>query len=329
MANAAFHVCNETREAPICKRVELLDTAQVPFNSLVKRLTQVSEAGLLLRPFWGVVPRVPGVPPVEILLLSQELKVLECLAELPSHGVGAMDSRITCALILPAASIASGRVKAGDQIRICDAASRVAWDCHSDNPPTHGSRCRCFVAEPDPKESNDRDAQVQSAISALQAAQASEEPVAVVAKKKSFGERIVRWITGYDDDGDRRRGTRQRFPKLVAYYWTGGTPKAFSIGDIGPSGFYVITEDRWLVGTRIMMTLQRTDLDNENAENSVTVASTVIHSGTDGVGFAFVLTVSVDPASGEMIPANKQNHEKLMRFVQGVLEEGQPATPVK
>lgn len=326
MANATFHVCNETREAAICKRVELLNTAEVPFNTLVKQMTQISEAGLLLRPFWGVVPRVPGVPPVEILLLNRELRVLEVLAEMPQHGVGSTDSRISCALVLPAASIASGHIKAGDQIRICDAESRLGWDCRGDEAPADARPCHCFGEEqPELKESKDRVAQVQSAISAMQAAQTEEPPAPVAAKKKSFGERIARWITGYEDDGDRRRGTRYRFPKLVAYYWTGGTPKAFAIGDIGPSGFYVITEDRWLIGTRIMMTLQRTDLDTNHPDHSATVASTVIHSGADGVGFAFVLTVSVDPSTGEMIPANKQNHEKLMRFVQSVLSEVQPA----
>ena len=327
MANATFHVCDETREAPICKRVELLDTSRAPFNTLVKHLTQISEAGLLLRPFWGVVPRIPGMPAVEILLLSEELKVLECLSELPPQGVGAMGQQIACALVLPGASIESAHLKAGDQVRICDAESRVAWDCRSDGPPPHGRQCHCYLEKPEAKESTDKRAQVQSAISALRhAAQEPANPGAEAAKKKSFGKRLVRWITGEEADGDRRRGTRQRFPKLVAYYWTGGTPKAFSIGDIGPSGFYVITEDRWVMGTRITMTLQRTDLGDEDPDGSISVASTVIHSGPDGVGFAFVLTVSVDPSSGEMISANKQNHEKLMRFVQGVLGESQQVT---
>jgi len=325
MANATLHVCDETREAPICKQVELLDTARVPFNTFVKHLTQVSEAGLFLRPFWGIVPRMPGLPAVEILLLSEELVVLECLAELPVQGVGDSNPRITSALILPAASIASAHIKAGDRIRICDAESRVAWDCRNGRPLVNGRQCRCFLEEAELREAKNRSVQVQSAISALQAGQRPANSVVDAGKKKSFRERIVRWMTGLEDDGNRRRGPRHRFPKLVAFYWTGGTPKAFTIGDIGPSGFYVITEDRWVVGTRIMMTLQRTDLDNEDPDNNITVASTVIHSGSDGVGFAFVLAAAMDPGSGELVPANKQNHEKLMRFLQGVVDEGQHA----
>jgi len=319
MANATLHVCNATREAPLCKRVDILDTAHVPFNTFVKHLTQISETGLFLRPFWGIIPRMPGLPAVEILLLSEELVVLECLAELPKTGVGDADPRIASALILPGSTIAAAHVKAGDRIRICDAESRVAWDCRNDKPSTSGPQCRCFLPQLEVQEAKMRTAQVQAAISSLRAAQNQANRMqADAAKKKSLRERIVHWITGYDPDGDRRRGPRRPSPKLVAYYWTGGTPKAFNIGDIGPTGFYLITEDRWVIGTQIVMTLQRTDMESEDSQNSITVPSMVIHSGSDGVGFAFAVSVAVNAESGEIVPANKQDHERLMRFLEGV-----------
>ena len=87
---------------------------------------------------------------------------------------------------------------------------------------------------------------------------------------------------------DRRKARRHEAPALAAYYWDGGAPVAHRIRDISSAGFYLLTEQRWYVGTMITMTLQRTGVD-AGSEPSIAVQARVVRSCADGVGLAFVL----------------------------------------
>ncbi|HEY6764483.1 MAG TPA: hypothetical protein VI386_06905, partial [Candidatus Sulfotelmatobacter sp.] len=49
-------------------------------------------------------------------------------------------------------------------------------------------------------------------------------------------------------------------PLLVAYYWDGAAPTSHKIQNISSTGFYLTTKERWLPGTMVTMTLQRTDI---------------------------------------------------------------------
>jgi hypothetical protein len=62
------------------------------------------------------------------------------------------------------------------------------------------------------------------------------------------------------------------------------------IQNISSTGFYLLTEERWHLGTIITMTLQRTSPASEKSpeENHISVRSKVVRIGTDGVGFAFI-----------------------------------------
>jgi Flp pilus assembly protein TadG len=77
---------------------------------------------------------------------------------------------------------------------------------------------------------------------------------------------------------------------LVAYYWDGSVPMAHEIQNISSTGFYLLTDERWHLGTIVRMTLQRTDAPNGNTDtdNYISVLSKVVRLGEDGVGFAFV-----------------------------------------
>jgi Flp pilus assembly protein TadG len=86
----------------------------------------------------------------------------------------------------------------------------------------------------------------------------------------------------------RRKVERQDTPEVVAHYWDGGAPAAHTIRDLSESGLYVVTEQRWYPGTMVMMTLQRKDSFDGEADRSITVQSKVVRSGTDGVALIFV-----------------------------------------
>lgn len=71
-------------------------------------------------------------------------------------------------------------------------------------------------------------------------------------ENNSFLTRLFGWI-----DADHRGARRYPVQELIAYYWTSGSPKACRIRDMSCTGMYLFTDERWLPGTIIPMTLQR------------------------------------------------------------------------
>ncbi len=116
----------------------------------------------------------------------------------------------------------------------------------------------------------------------------SEEPSRTV--------RFLRWlfpeltIRTAPKPRDRRRASRLPLPGLVAYFFTGGAPTPHKIGDISVTGFYLQTEERWMPGTIIRMTLQRLGAKGQETGENITVHSRVVRWGADGGGFEFVLS---------------------------------------
>jgi hypothetical protein len=88
---------------------------------------------------------------------------------------------------------------------------------------------------------------------------------------------------------NQRRPQRYVAPRLVAYFWDGGTPTAHCIRDISTTGMYLMTPQRWYPGTLLMITLQRTEKDDAGVRQSITVQARVMRSADDGVGLRFVV----------------------------------------
>lgn len=89
---------------------------------------------------------------------------------------------------------------------------------------------------------------------------------------------------------EQRKAQRMKAPLLVAYYWDGGAPIAHQVQDISSTGFYLLTTERWLLGTMVTMMLQRTDVTNGHSgvEPHIPVLSKVVRLDKDGVGFTFI-----------------------------------------
>ena len=88
---------------------------------------------------------------------------------------------------------------------------------------------------------------------------------------------------------EHRKTERQRAPQLAAYYWNGANAVPHSVRDISSSGAYILTEERWHVGTILMVTLQSTDeYIDVRPPLSISVQSKVVRSGIDGVGLTFL-----------------------------------------
>jgi hypothetical protein len=111
-------------------------------------------------------------------------------------------------------------------------------------------------------------------------------------------------------------------PLLVAYYWDGAAPMPHQIQNISSIGFYLLTKERWPLGTIVTMTLQRTDIAHKNsgAERHIAVLSKVVRLGQDGVGFVFVpLEAQVRSVSGPV------GNKILIKFLEQLkLDRGHP-----
>lgn len=114
---------------------------------------------------------------------------------------------------------------------------------------------------------------------------------------------------------DSRTARRRQSPPLVAYFWDGGSPVAHPVKNISPTGFYLETTERWLIGTLVMMSLQHSSRDPLLANRAIIVMSKVIRYGEDGVGFSFVF-VGDSGAARELGPVSQPaDRRTLVKFL--------------
>lgn len=86
---------------------------------------------------------------------------------------------------------------------------------------------------------------------------------------------------------EKRSAERRVLSGLVAYYWNGGPPVAYSVRDISLSGMYLVTADRWYPGTVIQMTIQETENTDDDSDRWIALQAKVVRHDTDGVGLTF------------------------------------------
>lgn len=127
---------------------------------------------------------------------------------------------------------------------------------------------------------------------------------------------IRAWLSSIFSE-EHRRSARSKTPPLIAYFWDGGHPVGHPVKDISSKGFFLATEERWLLGTLVMVTLQRTEPHPSRSDTpSIIVMAKVIHHGEDGVGFNFI---PVDNASLGQKPgygSHAADRKSLDRFLQ-------------
>lgn len=130
-------------------------------------------------------------------------------------------------------------------------------------------------------------------------------------QKEPFMKRLMRWIVP-----DQRVANRHTMPPLIAYLGLVRSSKEYKVGDISVAGFYMITEERWILGTGFPVTLERTD--DAAIGQTLTVFSTVVRAGADGVGFTFLQPADEDQRDGEAYGTNRVDLTKLAQFLKGL-----------
>ena len=131
-------------------------------------------------------------------------------------------------------------------------------------------------------------------------------------RKRSWLTRLVRWVNGTPEPAER-----YRLPGLVAYFWTGGAPQAHPVSNISTSGLYLLTKERWMSDTVLLMNLQSAGTEKGKSADSISVLSQVVRTGENGVGLKFVTPDSLDAHAGQLLPPIQTDKETLERFLKG------------
>ena len=133
--------------------------------------------------------------------------------------------------------------------------------------------------------------------------------------KLSLMLRFLHWLF---PDVNQRRAKRFSTPGLVAYYWTGGAPYSYNVGDMSATGLFLLTKERWAPGTLIQMTLQRQDGKTSSPEDSICVLSEVVRWGENGSGFNFILSDYEDVRDYGVPAGSTIDRKAIERFMQKV-----------
>jgi Flp pilus assembly protein TadG len=104
---------------------------------------------------------------------------------------------------------------------------------------------------------------------------------------------LSRWLE--NPSAEKRRAPRVPEPSLLVYYWDGSVPEGRRIRDISVSGAYIVTPERWYVGTIVRLILQgyKTTPQPDGGivpSRSTSVPSRVTRHGPDGIGVEFIFS---------------------------------------
>ena len=105
---------------------------------------------------------------------------------------------------------------------------------------------------------------------------------------------LSRWLEN-NPSAEKRRAPRIAEPALLVYYWDGSVPEGRRIRDISISGAYIVTPERWYVGTIVRLILQgyKTTPQPDGGivpSRSTSIPARVIRHGTDGIGVEFMFS---------------------------------------
>jgi len=138
-----------------------------------------------------------------------------------------------------------------------------------------------------------------------------ERNMAESRAKEPLMKRLMRWIVP-----DQRVANRHAMPPLIAYLGLVRSSKEYKVGDISVAGFYMVTEERWILGTGFPVTLER--IDEMGQGQTLTVYSTVVRTGPDGVGFSFLRPANEEQHATEAGGAARLDLTKVAQFLRGL-----------
>lgn len=185
----------------------------------------------------------------DLIYLDENHKVVQVVEAFPAFRVPPLRSDAASLLALPVHTIYSSQTQPGNQLVIC-AAKEMEFRLRS-----------------------------------MPTLEQGEERVPELLPSNSYMAKS--WLPqGSKDQGEAVR--KRRWPRLVAYDSDGGVLAVHGIRDISATGLYLLTDERWPIGSQVVMTLQRTDGLDDDSKSPINVKLRVMRWGKDGVGLSFV-----------------------------------------
>jgi len=310
-----YCVYNQSQERFISTDVVAADSSNDSTDARIRSIGPGGKAALWIFPYREISPTSVRFP-LDLVFLSNDCVVLNTVESFPISGARSSCAQAASLLAFPADTLAQGEIVPGDQLiisapeemkrqlkRLQDAKDNVpggigaasvqAIHQNTNQQPQAATGTELqSVSQP---ASNFKTSAVRdrSAVEAPDAALAA--PVDAPAKpdvaerpwikRETSRNWFQRLLLG--ESPEPRTARRVAIPGLIAYFFTGGTSTPHEVRDISTSGLYLVTSERWYIGTIVRLTL--TDRHNPDPERSLTVSAKVARWGNDGVGFEFLL----------------------------------------
>ena len=293
MESQRLCVYNQTRRSSLGIDVIAGEFSHSSLNDWMSRLTPDSGAALWLVPFRGISAARASVP-IDLVFLDADCRVIEVIEFFPKSCLSDAVPPAASVLALPVHMIHSSQTRKGDQLIVCPAEEIASYQGRLYDV---GAASPIVGALPGPillrKEtssgigspltpSENRSEGVQ--LSESQQSEDTAPTKASAADSQSRGGRLVRWLLL--GQADKTKDHREPATGLVAFFWTGGVPEAHVIRDVSSSGLYLITSERWYLGTVVRLTLR---IANGNGPgHSICIRAEATGWGNDGVDLRFV-----------------------------------------
>ncbi len=313
-----YCVYNQSQERFISTDVVAADCSNLSADARFRSIGPDGGAALWIFPCQDISATSVRFP-LDLVFLSNDCVVLNIVESFPLSGACSSGAQAASILAFPADTFAQGENRPGDQLIICapeemkrqlkrlqDAkqsvpggigaiSSQGVYSNTNQKPPAGTDTDLRNVSRPASnldrvKTSTERESS-QGGASYADSAAAVDAPAERDVAERPWvkGETSRSWLQRLllGDPPEPRSAPRVVVPGLIAFFFTGGTPTPHEVRDISASGLYIVTSERWYIGTVIRLTL--TDRHNPNAERSLTVNARVARRGEDGVGFEFLL----------------------------------------
>jgi hypothetical protein len=312
---------NQTRGRFLGMDLDAGDFSVASLGDRMPALTPKSGGGLWIVPFRGISPASVRTP-LDLVYLDRNCEVIDVVESFPLYRSSQSTEPAASVLALPSRTIDSTQTRTGDRLVLC-APEEMQWRL-KEFPSPRPAAC--------PTESTAPRKQERIPGSILSPVQRENHPIPKppaealprprpsnkyaliqpeIKPPKPAKSWLERWLN--PDPPDLRKTPREPLPGLAAYFFTGGAPEEHRIRNISSSGLYVVTEERWYLGTVVRMTL--TDSAKPIVERSITVHASSVRWGNDGVGLHFVLKNEKDKRRGQTPLGNAVNGKQLDGFL--------------
>ncbi len=322
---------NQTRQQFLCSHVLVNDLSPEDLNNSLAKLTPGSSIGLWLAPFRGIsANRISS--PIDLVFLDRNNSVLAVVESFPVTPLTTSNWPSDAVLVLPAHSIASSGTLVGDQVVLCspekmlrrlrDLRNEAAAILENIIPSTQSHNLSHQLPD-DPKPSvqmtkwadmrNHSHRPLQTPASAAAPESITELSAPTSGLPIPSRNWLYCWLTPQKEE--MRGAPRENLPWIAAYFFNGGSPAPTAIRNISMNGMFIVTSERWYLGTIIHVTL--TDWRMPTPDHTITVNAVAVRWSDDGVGLRFIFK---KPRRGAPTPGDSPLVDVTQKQLKAFLE---------